>query len=83
MNKSNLPISTPPDVRMRYNVGGIFENKAQCLQCEDIIESKHRHDFVTCKCGNLSVDGGSWYLSRTYRHGFESFKELSINYEML
>ena len=33
----------------------------QCKECEDIIESKHRHDFVTCKCGNLNIDGGLHY----------------------
>lgn len=26
------------------------KNKAQCLNCLEIIESKDRHDFVCCKC---------------------------------
>ena len=39
-------------------------NKCQCRVCGDIIESKHRHDFVTCKCGAISVDGGQDYLRR-------------------
>jgi len=42
----------------------IFRNSAKCLLCGDEIESTHRHGFVTCKCGNLSVDGGHWYLRR-------------------
>lgn len=42
----------------------IIRNAARCLLCNDIIESKHRHDFVTCKCGNISVDGGHDYLRR-------------------
>lgn len=25
-------------------------NKAKCLNCNDIIESTHRHDFVACSC---------------------------------
>lgn len=25
-------------------------NRAKCLNCGDIIESKHRNDFVKCKC---------------------------------
>jgi hypothetical protein len=37
-------------------------SKAQCLDCQDIIESKHRHDFVKCKCGNSFLDGGDDYL---------------------
>ena len=33
-------------------------NKVKCKICGDIIESKFRHDFKTCKCGKVSVDGG-------------------------
>lgn len=35
---------------------------AQCLKCEDIIESKHRHDFVKCQCGQSFLDGGDDYI---------------------
>lgn len=43
----------------------IKANKVQCLACKDIIESKHRHDFVWCSCGSIAVDGGTAYLKRT------------------
>lgn len=33
-----------------------------CLECGDIIESKHRHDFVQCKCGKSFLDGGEDYF---------------------
>ena len=39
----------------------LIKNQIKCLKCGDIIVSKHRHDFVTCSCGNVSVDGGSDY----------------------
>ena len=39
-------------------------NKAQCRQCGDIIESKHRHDFVRCSCGAIFTDGGTDYIRR-------------------
>jgi len=39
-------------------------NKIKCNECNDEIESKDRHDFVTCSCGNCSVDGGTEYLRR-------------------
>jgi len=55
-----------------------IKNIAKCLLCGDIIESKHRHDFVTCKCGNLSVDGGQDYWKRSIVHGIDSYKELGI-----
>lgn len=42
----------------------ITSNKAKCLRCLETIESKHRRDFVQCKCGAIFVDGGKDYLRR-------------------
>ncbi len=42
----------------------ILVNKIRCNKCGDEIESTYRHDFVTCKCGACSVDGGKDYLRR-------------------
>jgi DNA-directed RNA polymerase subunit N (RpoN/RPB10) len=42
----------------------IIQNAVNCLSCGDLIVSKHRHDFVTCTCGAVSVDGGQEYLRR-------------------
>lgn len=42
----------------------IIQNAVTCLGCGDFIVSKHRHDFVTCTCGSISVDGGQSYLRR-------------------
>jgi len=36
--------------------------KVKCNKCNSIIESLHSHDFVTCSCGKVSIDGGSEYL---------------------
>lgn len=36
-------------------------NAVRCLDCGTVIESRHRHDFVTCECGRVSVDGGRDY----------------------
>ena len=62
----------------KYN---ILVNKVQCLQCGDIIESKYRHDFVTCKCGSISVDGGKDYLRRVGNLSKETYKDLSESEE--
>jgi len=37
-------------------------NRAKCLECGDEIQSHHRHDYVTCTCGNVSRDGGTDYI---------------------
>lgn len=42
----------------------IITNKAECHSCGDVIQSTFRHDYQTCKCGNLFVDGGQEYLRR-------------------
>jgi len=36
-------------------------SKLKCRKCGDVIESKHRHDFVWCKCKSIFVDGGKDY----------------------
>jgi hypothetical protein len=41
-----------------------MRNRIRCRKCGDIIESKTRHDYVTCKCGAVAVDGGSSYIRR-------------------
>ncbi len=34
----------------------LLMNRAQCRNCKDIIESKHVHDFVVCKCYAMTFD---------------------------
>ena len=40
----------------------LIKNKCKCLYCNDIIESKHQHHFISCKCGKTSIDGGTSYI---------------------
>lgn len=40
-------------------------NAVQCLTCNDVIRSRHRHDFQRCKCGNCIVDGGLDYSRKS------------------
>lgn len=42
----------------------IVVNRIKCNRCGDIIESKSVHDFKSCKCGAVAVDGGYNYLRR-------------------
>jgi hypothetical protein len=39
----------------------LIRSRIQCKTCKTIIESKHRHDLVTCKCGDIFLDGGLDY----------------------
>lgn len=47
--------------RNKVGVGDIWANTMECLLCHDIVRSKNCHHFVRCKCGDMFVDGGSWY----------------------
>lgn len=45
----------------------ITRSRARCTHCGDVIESKHRHDFVGCSCGAIFLDGGRDYVRCGYR----------------
>ena len=45
----------------------IIKNAIRCNHCGDIIESKNVHDFKSCSCGCVSVDGGTEYLRRSFQ----------------
>lgn len=59
----------------------IIKNMARCKKCGDVIESKYRHDFVTCSCGEVSVDGGRDYLRRCFKED-DSYEDLSEQKEI-
>lgn len=46
----------------------ILKNSAMCGDCWQEIVSRHKHDYITCSCGQLSIDGGSSYLKRNSNH---------------
>lgn len=44
----------------------IFSNKIKCKFCGDVIESTFTHDYKTCSCERVAVDGGHEYLRRCF-----------------
>jgi hypothetical protein len=67
--------------RRKLNVGDVWSNEAKCLSCGDVLRSKNKHNFITCSCGNLSVDGGSAYTKRLFRDEVDSWVEMSVLYD--
>jgi uncharacterized protein (DUF1330 family) len=53
----------------------IQSNRAKCRKCGDVVESKNVHDYRSCTCGAIAVDGGTDYLKRTGNP--EDIEELS------
>jgi hypothetical protein len=54
----------------------ITRNMARCKLCNDMIISNHRHDYVGCSCGEITVDGGVTYMKRS-AISFVNFEDLS------
>ena len=54
----------------------ILKNCIKCLKCGDIIESTYTHDFKSCSCGAVCVDGGKEYIRRCGKR--EDWEELSL-----
>lgn len=60
----------------------IVRNSAKCGLCGDEIVSMRLHDFATCKCGEISVDGGRLYLRRNAKTDINNIIETSIEMEV-
>jgi hypothetical protein len=55
-------------------------NKAKCLECSDILISPpdKADKLITCRCGNLTISGGS---THKYRKG-KNYQEMCVlNFE--
>lgn len=57
----------------------LTRNAAKCLKCGEIVESKHRHDFRSCSCGGVTVDGGLAYSKRMWHGGNASDWFVDLN----
>lgn len=63
-----------------------YKNKARCKNCDDIIESKYRHDWVKCSCFEdkedtlgIFLDGGNayWRCGGNFKNIERMYEELS------
>lgn len=49
-----------------------MKNIAKCKLCQSILESFHDQDYVSCKCGEIAIDGGTSKLL-CYAKDFKNF----------
>ena len=55
----------------------IVYNSVKCLECNEVLVSRHRHDYVTCSCPNdAMVDGGNEYE----RYGAMDMTKIETHY---
>lgn len=43
----------------------ILSNQRYCNYCKESIFSQNRHDYKTCRCGEVMVDGGMEYIRQS------------------
>ena len=58
-----------------------MRNRVKCRLCKEVIESRHRHEFVRCHCEAIAIDGGEEYprqigLPENFIHIDEEGKEV-------
>lgn len=58
----------------------ILSNQVYCENCGDAPYSAHVHDLASCKCGNVSVDGGMEYLKRLFHADKPKYRDISIEW---
>ena len=55
----------------------IVYNSVKCLECNEVLVSRHRHDYVTCGCPNDAMaDGGNEYE----RYGAMDMDKIETHY---
>jgi hypothetical protein len=56
-----------------------YQRVAHCKACDDVVYSVMRHDFRSCSCGNIAVDGGSDYFKLSFKDK-ETFEVLELDF---
>lgn len=54
-------------------------NAIKCPKCKDTIFSRARHDFHSCSCGAIHVDGGFDYFRMLSAQDIEEPEPFKIN----
>ena len=54
----------------------LTRNAIKCLQCNTVLESKHRHDFQCCGCENQTFVDGGYDYSRVGGKDFDLIEDL-------
>lgn len=55
----------------------LLRNRAKCKLCGDVVESKHVHDWVQCKCKAMFTDGGTDYIRRGAKN-LDDIEDMSV-----
>lgn len=61
--------------------GPILVNKVKCLICKDIVISTDENPQATCMCGNITLEGGSYYkeIKAKEKNSYEDLSKINYN----
>jgi hypothetical protein len=56
----------------------------RCLKCKCTVYSRARHDYRSCECGEVAIDGGFDYIRMRRKDplGYKTIKRKTINASM-
>lgn len=63
MLSENIRLTGSPEEKI------LASNQVECKRCGDNIFSASVHDYKTCKCGAVTVDGGQHYVHTSWLDG--------------
>lgn len=55
-----------------------MKNRAKCKLCQEIIESFHMTDYVTCRCEEIAISGGNMHYQASAKD-FKNFLRVDDN----
>lgn len=51
----------------------------KCPECKDMVFSRARHDYRTCSCGEISIDGGFDYTKISFKKIQPEIHQITIS----
>ena len=61
------------------NKAPIKVKAAKCPTCKDLIFSRARHDYHSCSCNEIAIDGGFDYIRMAFKDIMPEIIEIEIN----
>lgn len=76
--KPNIsPVKGVPMARLKFPLPRFWGAVIECDNCKDLLWSLHVHDYKSCTCGSVFIDGGAEYcrMGGNGTHGYKIIDE--------
>lgn len=55
-----------------------YQAAVHCLSCDAVVYSVNRHDFRSCSCGEVAIDGGKEYTKVSFKDK-NNFNQVTVD----